>query len=800
MRVRKAIKKIVALGAGVTMMGATLLGAMAAADLANYPDMFIKDGKFDGYLVVGDNAAAADVVGVTNIAASLQAVSVKTTYVSVGTAAETSVDDGVKIDKTSDHLYLGKDLQDVMSSLDNSDLPDMLDDGTYDESEGNTDNDVTYTQKISFTSGTGTVTYTQDDNDAPEHGWYLHFDDASGKYMYTYTLEFDDAVEYDTTSSTTAKNDLEGTELEMQGNTYTIVKADVDGSNDVDKLSLMAGETVLWLSQGEKVTRVVDGTEHEIEMVDVTEGEDSCGFKVDGSTVWVDVDETETKNGVTIGVLEAKAVHTEKYDADICKVNIGASELVLEDGKEVQMNGKDVDGSSVSITASSGQWTKLEITYVPDDDVYLMPGDEYQDPIFGNFKFVVGNVVQKTEQVMLSASGDDATLTFTNNDGKEVEIPFYYDGSNIVVGDGDAINDRVYFEGDTCQSATATDDVRECEGAMFYVVTSGQEAHLIEITDIDTTDDKIDFKDLTYGSTDEGNSYTDGQQSTITLGSGVGDIKLTINETGNASEAGFITFDDINLGGNNAETEYEAEIAIGTPASDGYAFKLFEESDEAGVPATNVTVNLTYDTNDDEIDVGAPSFDHAKFGPVDDSADNNDDQYYATYRGTEIKYDQEDKRSLDITYPDEPAWLEVFFTPVNAELMSGGSEGEVATQQVQKIAVGAVKLASEVSDVKSVNAVVVGGPCANTAAAELLGNPANCAEGFEEGHAKIKLFENNGKVQILVAGYAAEDTRRASIVLAEYDKYKDYLKGDEVDVTGTSLTDISVGMPMEESE
>ena len=36
MRVKKAIKKIAALGVGATMLGATVLGAMAA-DLANYP-------------------------------------------------------------------------------------------------------------------------------------------------------------------------------------------------------------------------------------------------------------------------------------------------------------------------------------------------------------------------------------------------------------------------------------------------------------------------------------------------------------------------------------------------------------------------------------------------------------------------------------------------------------------------------------------------------------------------------------------------------------------------------------------
>ena len=137
------------------------------------------------------------------------------------------------------------------------------------------------------------------------------------------------------------------------------------------------------------------------------------------------------------------------------------------------------------------------------------------------------------------------------------------------------------------------------------------------------------------------------------------------------------------------------------------------------------------------------------------------------------------------------------FAAAITETTSSGT-GSVTTEEVQKISVGAVKLASEVSDIKAQNAIVVGGPCANPAAADLLGNPANCVEGFQTGHAMIKLFGNNGNVAMLVAGMTAEDTRRAALVVAQYDEYADKLTGDEVDVTGTSLTDIQVSAPVEE--
>ena len=101
---------------------------------------------------------------------------------------------------------------------------------------------------------------------------------------------------------------------------------------------------------------------------------------------------------------------------------------------------------------------------------------------------------------------------------------------------------------------------------------------------------------------------------------------------------------------------------------------------------------------------------------------------------------------------------------------------------VQRIDVGAV-FASEVSDVNAVNSILVGGPCANAAAATVMGNPANCEAGFEPGVGMLKLYEHsNGNVAMLVAGYNAVDTRNAAAVVANYKDYKSQLKGTSVEV------------------
>ena len=76
-----------------------------------------------------------------------------------------------------------------------------------------------------------------------------------------------------------------------------------------------------------------------------------------------------------------------------------------------------------------------------------------------------------------------------------------------------------------------------------------------------------------------------------------------------------------------------------------------------------------------------------------------------------------------------------------------------------------------------------------------MGDPQPCSKDFTEGEAWLKLYENNGNVALLVAGFSALDTRRASRVVANYKQYAGKLKGKEVVVSGTTLTDITVAAP-----
>jgi hypothetical protein len=99
------------------------------------------------------------------------------------------------------------------------------------------------------------------------------------------------------------------------------------------------------------------------------------------------------------------------------------------------------------------------------------------------------------------------------------------------------------------------------------------------------------------------------------------------------------------------------------------------------------------------------------------------------------------------------------------------------------IKVSAVKLDSEVIDPLNENLISVDGACVNSVSASLMGNPANCADGLEEGKGKIKLFNNNGKAQIMVVGWEQSDLKLAGAVLVNYMRYN--LSGKEYIVTAT---------------
>jgi hypothetical protein len=707
---KKLAKKIVALTSGALMLGATLTGALAVADLADYPAPYVKSGVLsDTVIVVGKAAQTADVLGAVDIAASLQAAAVSKTTV-VGTTSAPTVDAGVKIEKSGDKLNYNETVYQVQATaLDENDL-DFLSEGTYEDNEGTNKQDEDYDQDLWFGNTDNNLyhafTQVSDNDNYPDGksaGDYLYI--QKNRWVYNYTLEFDSTV------AVANAADLEGTSIQIQGNTYTITEATV-ASNIPTKLTLVAGDSTVWLVQDQPYTV----GSHTVTVVDVDSGETKCGVNVDGVTVWIDDGSTHAFGELSVGVLDVVAVYTKDCDADTCELSLGSNEIILENAEEVVVNGEKLDGSMVTLAGTSGTgWNSLLVKYklgddggLNQDDVYLSEGESWSDPVFGNFKVIYEGVTADYEMMEFKAGSDDATFTFTNNDGQEVEIPYHYTGSAMMLGTD--TDEELLLPGEISTSSNP-------EGTMLLYTTSGGETHVLEIDDLTcgSSTNKTTIKDVTYKTTVAKDvalsADCQGSFETISLGS-LGSISLNFTST-KVRYASSAT-----LGAGTPESMYE-----GTFTFNDTAVKFTEKAgDEMGV--ATVTFDLTYDTTDSEIDVATPrGFD---FGAFDEDESNSDDQWYVTRKGTKAKYDAENKRKVEIWAPEEDVFGNVFVAPLSASVVSGGSSGGTA-DKVNPFTVGLAVLDTDAKSM-SKNMLVVGGPCANTVAAEVMGNPENCAE------------------------------------------------------------------------
>ncbi len=77
MKTKNLLKKVAAFGATVALVGSTVAGALAAANIANVKDEFIKNGAFNAYVVVGADAKPIDVAGAVELAAAFANVRVE---------------------------------------------------------------------------------------------------------------------------------------------------------------------------------------------------------------------------------------------------------------------------------------------------------------------------------------------------------------------------------------------------------------------------------------------------------------------------------------------------------------------------------------------------------------------------------------------------------------------------------------------------------------------------------------------------------------------------------------------------
>ncbi len=210
----RVIKKIIALATGATMVGATIMGAMAA-DLADFPSpLLIKDTTFDADIVYGTNADPSDIMGLVDAIAEISVIETEQT---VAAAAEvTAVGEAAKIETSTKRLTLGSsydNLTEIKSAgLDSDDLPTVLADGTFVADDGA---EYDYEQSIKFNASVAFRHYADSDYNDKEPALMVYRNKKTE--ILKYTLDFTKDIEADVTATNNEITDIEDQSITILG-------------------------------------------------------------------------------------------------------------------------------------------------------------------------------------------------------------------------------------------------------------------------------------------------------------------------------------------------------------------------------------------------------------------------------------------------------------------------------------------------------------------------------------------------------------------------------------------------------
>jgi len=811
MNTKKLFKKLTAVATGATMMGATMAGALAA-DLNDYPDMFVSEGTFDGLIVLGENAATVDNLAAIDISNSME-------YMMAGETSTTTVEGDSWLAATSSNfLEIGENISDIESELDSEHLS-ALADGEIKNSKGTAD----YEQTLTIEAGEGgesiIVEFQEADNDNVGFSYLIENDELFA----TYELEFQDSLESDIEDG--VLEDIEDEEITMMGVTYTITTATIDTDGEVT-LTLMGGSAADTINEGETKTYTVNGVDYDVTLDSIsgTSGDEDARFTINGeSTTGVADGETEIlEDGTSIGVTDityqdyAGGIHSATFFLGADKYVLDGSDNSVEHNED-SITGLSVDIDQTNVTETDSTIDSITIEMEAQDDYYVEEGQllsenadlddsellwtENWDINFASVDYEMNEVfalgwAEGNEQAVLTMELESGTVDFelVHADGADGLEGGDDDEELLVWNTSDTITVDDYFflstlattdeEAETflLQYRTADDTEDDTPKATLRNVVTGEDYER------SASDGTFDLKlgGVTYEFSNTSADESDGDDDwDITLTSSnqfVFDSDALVNGTDTLSfrtKHGHLV-EIVDSNNSNDASGWNVELSVDDD-------DLFDDSGDSDLIV--FSAEIVDSATDEELTVQDGN---ALDGDSVDDEDDDDVEYTRSAYGELLTVTASD---------DDPDTWSVELPASQAEVMLYVTSGSTTTSTttdgtLTKVSVvDATKLDSEVADVSAQNLLVVGGPCVNSVAAELLASGADCAAGFQAGVARVKLFENGDSVAMLVAGYSGEDTRLAGKVIAHR---ASELSGDEVEIEGTTYSDATISAPSEE--
>ena len=770
--------------AGVALIGAT--AGMASA--ASYPEPFTSNTA----VVFGANADMQDNLAAGEIVASLNAAA-------VGTGSGDTIvlgGDSVLIERPSNKINLNDNITAVdSSSLDDSDLPSLLAEGTYLDSD-NTEYD--FKQKVDLGAALRLDHFSDSDfneDEAPVIGLKI----PSSTHVLNYTLDFTSNPEFNVTL-------LESTNMLLMGKNYYVLDATNASTNTMTLLD-SADDTIL--SEGGTVTLSVGGETYVIssEFIGATEVKLVVNGEITNS-----LEERQTyklSSGAYVGIKDI--MHTTS-DTRVSKVefSIGSGKLKISHDGNVELNDNQVDEITGYLETSGSKLDKIVLSWAADDEVFVAEDSTLSMPGFGSIKLSLPEVVIPHEEtVKIKNDGDSIELTAPITDG---EARFNLLGNNATGFNvlGKDSSNRLVTTNET--SLTFNETRNDKWFVVSYNTSSDSESYLLSASITHNSDNNI----TTIKNVVTGKNICENLIATDTCD--LGSATLTVSSVYDIGSDEWAVF-AINTGGsfNDLYTTEGLRIflpwepvstSVGDPDEAGGVngtmkgsiylgtdhpnwttgvnqssyYLHMEEEDKEGALALGNDLNVTLSLNtDNEPQISQVA--QAGTGGPDGLETGDGSKNYETYSKSDlatkiVHFTDGDQDTVELTYHGDELYGKFYVSSEESTITSGGSNGVMTYFD------------NEGAMFAGMNLVVVGGSAINTVAADLLGGAYageafTTATGVAAGGYLIQSFDRSGMTALLVAGYNAADTTKATT----------YLLNNDVDTTvgkkytGTTATE-----------
>ena len=748
---RKTIKKVAAIGTGVAMLGMTLTGALAA-DLSNYPSGLGLKNDVSTVLVVGASAgdAVSDNAAATDIAAGLPA-GIKTSGGTVVTGeSKEDIPIGIGIANQSG---IGFD-----KVLEDDDIAILQDKKINFKSS---DYDIREVVLLGPGSPSIETSLTSSDDDYKTDVVMETGARNTIKYIYV----FDDSINI---GNATTSNPLT---LKFLGKTLKIVSTDSD-----TKFTAYVGAEY-FLSSGESV--VVSGKKITLKNVGST---GSVVLDVDGVTETISSGNTETVNGIEI-------TNDEAFYTSAGVDQTAASLVIGKDASDTFSDGDYYPGGDETCDNNDPK----------DVDCWLWTAAGLRTT--GTTTIQESNVTSQVAGTYVGVKNDFVINDDTDNPQKAgdcLDLPNNYVSicmDSLTVDDDDYLDLEISYQSSADFSQAGGGFASQTAEPAIYIKTN--------------SDDTLELVDGDYALMDNISGNVKAKE-----------VYLSINST---STKDIVAVDVFYKNKDDNKIKYvgaaNATLSTGAPRFFRIKYKDSKDTniefDFGSVAAgsgnlsnlTNTTpINITMDVIGDsttELDTGQDdlviSFGRRASGEFISlgATASTEEAQELIWNGTNIGTKDEDHRTkygIIIKNPKGSSSSDKVLFKVPSDQVQANIviKGAAVTGTETTTTGAAIMTDSQVTDLTAQNVIAVGGPCANSATATLMAAdktwPA-CATGFSAGNAIIELKSNGAKWAVIAAGYSADDTRRAGVVLKNADtKLGSSVAGkSSVTVSGTTL-------------